>query len=511
MRVSGERQWTRVWLRLAALAVVALVAAACGSREVSREAGEVADTAGSGMAAEQPAGQRPEVAEGSGASVPEGERAESGRAQPGGDTAAAEERESQQQPAEQDSRTGNAQPEGPIEPAAGEQPQSDDGGGEVRAAGRTGPGITGETIRVGNITSYSGPLAGQFDGAPQGAAAYFRMRNEAGGWRGRQFEFVTVDDGADSTQNRAQAQRLVEDEEVFALVGNAGLAEWGSASYLREQGVPVAGSHPSSIGCEEPNQLPCTSAEDWTFAAHNDKYLCEEGILNDVALFWIAVDESRQQAAGVRASLEHFGCEVVYEFEAAPAQPDYTPAIAQARTAGADSVFSVMEVFSNARLRRDMFRQGWEPPYFGFVNYDQRFLEQAGPAAEGSYGDRRWAQWLYTEDHPSMRRYMQRSQRYFPDGNPEDIFAVFGWVTAKLFVEEGLEQLGDDITREGLLDALYQVRDWTADDFAHPMSVYPKDRVEGGQPAWQCGGIAEVEEQEFVLESRRNCADPIEY
>lgn len=521
MRNSTRRQARAgAPVRLAALLVVALVAAACGSREVvptaegGQQPGGQAPAADTDVAGEDQ-GSR-ELADASTPSSASGatpgtqsEASGAGEADAGGTGGEA----SQQSGSQSSAAPGDSGGGG-----GGQNGQGSGGDSEVGAAstggggeGRMDTGVTADTIRVGNMTSYSGPLAGQFDGGPQGAAAYFRMLNEQGGWRGRQFEFITVDDGADGTQGRAQAQRLVEEEEVFALVGNSTLAEWGSAEYLREQGVPSIGTTPSTIGCSEPNQLPCMQSGEWWYNTHNDQYMCEEGIFNDVAVFWIAVDESRQQAQGVIAALEEFGCNVVYEFEAAPAQPDYTPAIAQARANGADSVYTVMEVFSNARLRRDMHRQGWEAPYFGFVNYDQRYLDQTGPAANGTYAPLSWMKWMYDEDHPGMVKYLENFRRYFPDGIAEEVFAARGWTSARLFVEQGLERLGDDITREGLLEALYQTRQWTADDFYYPIDIYPKDNQRGQQAATRCGGLVKVEGGEYTLEVRETCESPIQF
>ncbi|MFW5865333.1 MAG: ABC transporter substrate-binding protein, partial [Candidatus Izemoplasmataceae bacterium] len=107
-------------------------------------------------------------------------------------------------------------------------------GGEESAQG-----VTDSTVTVGNTAATSGDLA--FVGEPfnQALEAYFDMVNEDGGVNGRTIEFKHYDDGFDAAQGLAYTQTLVEDDEVFALVGHFGTPTVGNTlDYLDGIGIP---------------------------------------------------------------------------------------------------------------------------------------------------------------------------------------------------------------------------------------------------------------------------------
>lgn len=99
-------------------------------------------------------------------------------------------------------------------------------------------------IRIGNIvsrTNFFDPRA--FVGAYYGVKAYVDSVNAAGGVEGRQLQLFTCDDQGNATVNVQCVRRLVDDDKVFALVGNAVLS-YGGAPLVQSRGVPDVGSQP---------------------------------------------------------------------------------------------------------------------------------------------------------------------------------------------------------------------------------------------------------------------------
>lgn len=483
-------------MRLVVVVVAsALVAASCGSREQFASPSEVnaggVGSIGDGFDAASPDSPLPS----------EGEATPSAGRTTGGEDAS---QGRQGDPQQGGSQAGGGDGAGGREAPAGvgEQPGS--------ATGKTDPGVSDTSIILGNTTSQSGAMAGQFDGTPNAAFSYLQAINQQGGWRGRKLEMKILDDGLDGTRNASQTRRLVEETKVFAMLGNATPVQDASVGYLREKGIPVVVSLPATAGCIEPNVVPCSlSPNKWSGAA--EKYLGPQGegtVGSKAALIWIAQQISRDQARGVRAALKTYGWDVVTEFEAQLAQPEFTSFVLQARNAGAEMVYSVMEISSNSRLGKDMARQNWDVPLYGLVNYDEKLIDNLGAAAEGHLGPA--GPVLYSEDHPAMNEYRQTYRRSFPDAQLGS-FSTAGWLAAKLFVDQGLARLGNDITRQALLDSLYQVRDYTIDGFQAPMSIYPKSDPRGTNPS-VCTGIVKVENGKFRHVVRKTCADqPVDF
>ena len=67
-----------------------------------------------------------------------------------------------------------------------------------------------------------------------GALAYFRKVNEAGGVHGRRLELVTLDDANQVPRAEANTKELVEQKQVFALFGYA------SATLSRTASMPCS-------------------------------------------------------------------------------------------------------------------------------------------------------------------------------------------------------------------------------------------------------------------------------
>src|SRR5262245_29069101 len=81
---------------------------------------------------------------------------------------------------------------------------------------KSGPGVSSDTIKVGQTVPYSGP-ASAFSSFAKVQAAYFRMLNAQGGINGRKVEFLSLDDGYAPPQTVEVTRKLVEQEQVLLV------------------------------------------------------------------------------------------------------------------------------------------------------------------------------------------------------------------------------------------------------------------------------------------------------
>src|SRR5262245_7443044 len=101
------------------------------------------------------------------------------------------------------------------------------------------PGITASTIVFGQSAPLSGANAELGNDIRNGALAYFRKVNEAGGVHGRRLELVTLDDANQVPRAEANTRELVEQKQVFALFGYASATLSRPAlPIVEKQGVP---------------------------------------------------------------------------------------------------------------------------------------------------------------------------------------------------------------------------------------------------------------------------------
>lgn len=82
-------------------------------------------------------------------------------------------------------------------------------------------GVTAKSVAIGQSAPLSGANAEIGNDIRNGALAYFRKVNDAGGVYGRKIELTTLDDANQVPRAEANTKKLVEEQAVFALFGYA--------------------------------------------------------------------------------------------------------------------------------------------------------------------------------------------------------------------------------------------------------------------------------------------------
>jgi ABC-type branched-subunit amino acid transport system substrate-binding protein len=79
-------------------------------------------------------------------------------------------------------------------------------------------GVTNRTVVLGQSAPLSGPQRSLGEEVRNGALAYLRRLNDAGGVHGRRIELATLDDAGDAGRALANTRRFIEEFGVFALL-----------------------------------------------------------------------------------------------------------------------------------------------------------------------------------------------------------------------------------------------------------------------------------------------------
>ena len=91
----------------------------------------------------------------------------------------------------------------------------------VAATAAQPQGVTTTTIVLGQSAPLSGANKSLGDDIRNGALAYFKKVNDAGGVNGRRIELVTLDDANDTKRAGENTRKLLEEDSVLALFGYA--------------------------------------------------------------------------------------------------------------------------------------------------------------------------------------------------------------------------------------------------------------------------------------------------
>jgi len=80
----------------------------------------------------------------------------------------------------------------------------------------------GDVVRIGMTSAMEGPARALGQGMRDGLLAHFDVVNRAGGVHGRRLELVVLDDGYEPKRAAANMRKLIDEHDVFAVLGNAG-------------------------------------------------------------------------------------------------------------------------------------------------------------------------------------------------------------------------------------------------------------------------------------------------
>lgn len=122
-------------------------------------------------------------------------------------------------------------------------------------------GVQGDTIKLGTIRPETGNYA-IYDNVTKGMAAYFDAANKSGGIEagdGKKYkvELIKKNDEYDPSKTPALAKQLVEQEKVFALVGNIGTeTNLSIRDYMNDNCVPNVSLATGSTKWGDANDYP---------------------------------------------------------------------------------------------------------------------------------------------------------------------------------------------------------------------------------------------------------------
>ncbi|MFF5845542.1 ABC transporter substrate-binding protein [Streptomyces massasporeus] len=224
-------------------------------------------------------------------------------------------------------------------------------------------------LRVGIITSATSPVGGStFTGPRDGARAFFDRLNARGGVDGRRVEVRTCDDGGSGVGNNECVHKLVEEDEVVALVATTAL-DYAGASRVSRAGVPDIGGQPIGTAYDTYPHLygiygslaPRDGTPGWDGTLYGGtevyRYFKREHGARTAAVVSYNQSASAAYARLVERGLRAEGYKVVTE-QVDFALPNFRAVAADLKDQGADLVFDAIDGHGNARLCQAMDEAG---------------------------------------------------------------------------------------------------------------------------------------------------------
>ena len=318
-------------------------------------------------------------------------------------------------------------------------------------------GVTDTEIRIGNIMPYTGPLAA-FASIGRAEAAYFDMINERGGINGRKVRFMSRDDSSNPRTAVEQTRELVEQERVHLMFGSFGTpSNLATRTYLNESNTPQLFVASGDEEWAHPKRFPWTMGWQPTFRSEGRiyaNYIQSSYPSRQIAVLWQNDQFGRDLFRGLQEGLGVTANMIVADI-AIDADMSIDTQVDILKNSGAEVLVLNCAPPISARAIRRAAELGWHPVLL-LVNAAASIANALRPAGlQNAVGvvstsflkdasDTTW------KADPAIKQWLAFMDKYYPDGDKEDSYAMFGYAAAETLVQV-LTQCGDDLSRENIM------------------------------------------------------------
>ena len=254
-----------------------------------------------------------------------------------------------------------------------------------------------DPLKLGLLLPFTGQYAWVGENVQPVAQMIAEEVNDAGGIGGREIAFVQGDTEGVVDAGTTAAQKLINVDNVMALVGPTSLSFSGSKSLIIDNGVPMvtptAGTTELDRACQDVcfRTVPSDSLGGKALA----RAATDAQYLGDGAEAWenpvLMVAQSPAMVSflePIERSFAEYGVEMADVIEFTPGKPSYRSEVREALAAGPDGIVLVAAPEDSARVMTNAFQSGYDGGWF--VTQDQTnadYIDLAGAdLVEGTYG-----------------------------------------------------------------------------------------------------------------------------
>ena len=316
------------------------------------------------------------------------------------------------------------------------------------------PGVTGDEIRFGQSAALTGPSGALGEGMRLGIEAAFHEANQDGGVHGRELKLTTLDDRYETDFAFRLTQRLIEEEQVFGLIGAVGTPTSRAASPLaRAAGVPFVAPF---TGAEFLRDSELSNTLNLRASYYQETEEMVKRLTHDMGITRVAVlyqnDSYGQNGlAGVRRALARRGLEPVASWFYHRNTSAVKSAVLRIADAEPEAVI-IIGSYAPAARTIELLRLEADPIFMAvsFVG-SNALADELGDAGEGVYVTQ-VVPLPDDESVPVVARYLEALSAYRPNSTPGFV-SLEGYLAGRLAIA-GLEACGEDVSRECFLDAV---------------------------------------------------------
>ncbi|MDP2848465.1 MAG: ABC transporter substrate-binding protein [Humidesulfovibrio sp.] len=327
-------------------------------------------------------------------------------------------------------------------------------------------GVTDDLITLGSSLALSGHASYLGTQTLRGALCYLNHVNDQGGVHGRKLKLVSYDDSYDPPRCLANTQRLIIEDQVFALFCYVGTPTTVKILPLLEDArIPLLGMFTGANALREPfsRYIINIRASYYQETAAAVRHLVNDLGLKRIAVFYQYDAYGFDGLTGTELALKEFNLAPVARGSYVRGTLDVEEGLTKIEDSRAEAVVMIGTYDPCARFIQLAQNNGFSPIFYtvSFVGAEELarrlgpesgpvvVMSQVVPPTEGA--DAR-------KFSGGAQEYVELLAKYFPDEKPNSV-GLEGYYNARILVE-GLRRAGRNLTREGFITAIESVRDY---------------------------------------------------
>ncbi len=322
-------------------------------------------------------------------------------------------------------------------------------------------GVSADKIVFGQSAALGGPAAALGTGMKLGLMAAFNEANDAGGVHGRKLELISYDDGYEPNRAIKNTNKLIDDDKVFALIGEVGTPTSKAVQPIStEKKVPFIGPFTGAgflRKAENSNVINVRATYDQETEAWI-KHLTEDLGFKNIAILYQDDAFGRVGLSGVNKAMKKRGMKISAE----GTYPRNTTAVKKAllkiRKAKPEAVVMVGAYKPISEFIKLARKAKMDSVFVNISFVGSKALSKELGSAGNGVVITQVVPFPWDTSKPVVAAYHKALKAY--DANAEVGFvSLEGYIVGRLTIE-ALKKTGKDVTRQAFLDTIYNTGAW---------------------------------------------------
>ena len=316
-------------------------------------------------------------------------------------------------------------------------------------------GVGKTEVTLGSIQDLSGPLAGFGKQARLGMMLRVDEINEQGGINGRKLKLIIEDSGYDPKKAVLAAQKLVNQDKIFMMVGHLGTAQNLAA-------MPV------QFDKNIINFFPITAAREMYEPFHKLKYsfaatyydqirttapkLIKDKNIKKVCTLYQDDEFGLEVMRGGEAGLKTIGMEFAEKTSYKRGATDFSSQVARMKASGCEMVVLGTIIRETIGAIGESRKTGFNPLFLGSsASYTDLIHKLGGPAMNGLYATMTVQNPYLDEASQPIRFWANKYKTKFNED--PTVFSVYGYNIIDTFAKAA-QKAGTSLTTESFIKAM---------------------------------------------------------